>query len=183
MITRKPSQPTGRKASTQAGVSSISRSSATHGPVPRENFPYDFKGAQSAPDLAGHHSGQAPRKDDADPDPAQLPSITGAGLPGETLRAWAPFAALRPSGPRRRRRASRPRGPTHRPGAATISARRANCKSTILPALQCEAGQRSPTRALRVTRDGLRPPLRLIFPGFGLAPIRRMARTEHLRVS
>jgi hypothetical protein len=39
-------------------------------------------------------------------------------------------------------------------------------KAAILPALQCEAGQRSPARALRVTRDGLRPPLRLIFPGW-----------------
>jgi hypothetical protein len=35
------------------------------------------------------------------------------------LRAWAPPAALRPSGPRRRRRASHPRGPPHRLSAAT----------------------------------------------------------------
>jgi hypothetical protein len=34
------------------------------------------------------------------------------GPPGELLRAWAPPAALRPSGPRRRRRASHPRDST-----------------------------------------------------------------------
>jgi hypothetical protein len=40
---------------------------------------------------------------------------------------------LRPFGPRRRRRASCPRGSPHRPGAATICARRASCKSIEAP--------------------------------------------------
>ena len=46
-----------------------------------------------------------------------------------TLRAWAPPAALRPSGPRRRRCTSPPRGPPHRLSAMAVSVRRANCKS------------------------------------------------------
>jgi hypothetical protein len=90
-------------------------------------------------------------------------------LPGEalrgTLRAWAPLAALRPSGPRRRRRASRSPRPAAPAGRRNDQGQaRELQKRAILPALQCEAGQRSPARALRVTRDGLRPPLRLIFP-------------------
>ena len=87
-----------------------------------------------------------------------------AGLRG-TLRAWAPPAALSPDGhggvgvravPATRRTGEAPQ-------RSAPSARAA--KRAILPALQCEARQRSPARALRVTRDGLRPPLRLIFPG------------------
>ena len=66
-----------------------------------------FKGARSAPGPAGRRPWAAPREDDADLDAAQLTPVTRRAFRG-TLRAWAPPAALRPSGPRRRRRASRP---------------------------------------------------------------------------
>jgi hypothetical protein len=70
---------------------------------------------------------------------------SSGGPSGGTVRAWAPLAALRHSVPRRRRSASRPRRPPYPPGAATISAKRASCKSgPPSGALQCEAGQDHP---------------------------------------
>jgi hypothetical protein len=104
-----------------------------------------------------------------------------AGLPGGTLHAWAPPAALRPSGPRRRRRASHPRSPPHRPGAATIS-RHANCKSGHPPDAPVLSRSRSPSRArASLASFGWRytPLWTVSFLGVELAPIRRMARTEH----
>jgi hypothetical protein len=95
----------------------------------REKSLYVFKGARSAPDPGWPPILEAPRAGCADRCAAQLSPVARRGPFGGTLRAWAPPAALRPSGPRRRRRASHPRGPPRQLSAATISARRANCKS------------------------------------------------------
>ncbi len=62
-----------------------------------------------------------------------------------TSHAWAPPAALRPSGPRRRRRASCPRGPPHRLGRRNDQRQARQLQErAILPALQCAAGQDHP---------------------------------------
>ena len=61
-----------------------------------------------------------------------------------------------------------------RPAARRIGSRRNDLRQgrelqerAILPALHCEGRARSRARALRVTRDGLRPPLGVILPGSG----------------
>jgi hypothetical protein len=130
-----------------------------------ENFPYDFKGAQSAPGLAGCRAWQARQvtlsweRCSSRRSPARLSGDRCA--PGRRLPLFGP------AGPRRRRRATRPRGPLHWLGAATISARRASLqkrpssrrfsleptKITVKSALAC---------GLRVARDGLRPLLTVI---------------------
>jgi hypothetical protein len=93
-----------------------------------ENFLYVFKGARGAPGSADRRSWCAPRRT-ALTQTRRSSCRSLGGFSGGTLRAWAPPAALRPFGPRRRRRASPPRDPPHWLGAATISARRASCKS------------------------------------------------------
>jgi len=93
-----------------------------------EKFLYVFKGARSAPGLVGRRLGDRRARMTLNRTRRSSRRSQG-GCSGGTLRAWAPLAALRPSGPRRRRRASPPRSPPHRLSAATISARRASCKS------------------------------------------------------
>jgi len=100
----------------------------THVVQSGENYLYVFKGARSAPNPGWPPILASAARGCADPDAAQPPPVTGRAF-RVTVRAWAPLAALRPSGPRRRRRASRPRSPPHRLGAATVSAKRASCKS------------------------------------------------------
>ena len=80
------------------------------------------------------------RVDDTAAAVAQLPPITGRAFRGR-LRAWAPPAALRPSGPRRRRREPSPRPAA--PAGRSNDQRQARelQERAILPALQCEAGQ------------------------------------------
>ncbi len=81
-------------------------------------------------------------------------------LHGANVRRWTRLrAAIRPCGPRRRRRASPPRGSPRRLSAATISARRASCKarrSRVKPYREemarsrCWSGRRRP----HATRTG-----------------------------
>ena len=92
-----------------------------------------------------HGTGDPPAAHQPDPGPRTRPRGTsGPGPPGgddantrpEPVTTGAAAmhppncrCSIRPSGPRRRRRASCPRGPPHQLGAATTSARRASCKS------------------------------------------------------
>ena len=85
---------------------------------------------------------------------------------GGTLRAWAPPAALRPSGPRRRRRASlspRPAAPAQRRNDQRQA--RELQERAILPALQCEAGQDHPQGRFASHVMAYGHPCALIFPG------------------
>ena len=106
-----------------------------------------IKGARSAPDPAGRRSGIRRRARMTLTRTRRSSRRSPGGPSGETLRAWAPLAALRPSGPRRRRRASRPRGPPYRLGAATISAKRASCKSG-------PSSRRSSVKPYKITYKG-----------------------------
>src|SRR5262249_35750052 len=160
-----------------------------------ENFPYVFKGARSAPGpgwppLLGERrarmtlTGRRARMT-LTGRRARM-TLTGRGTTAADYRAGLSGERCAPG-----RRLPLLGAPGHGRGSARVvpaacrtgqapqrsapGARAA--KAAILPALQCEAAQRSPARALRVTRDGLRPPLRVIFPGSGLAPVGRMARS------
>jgi hypothetical protein len=93
-----------------------------------ENLQYSFKGALRAPD-----AGLVPLLES---DVCRMCLLESGATPADTgrtlrgaVRAGRRLPLLGPAGPRRRRRASCPRGPRHRLGAATISARRAICKS------------------------------------------------------
>jgi hypothetical protein len=129
------------QASSEAKVSSIKRDSTPLASVAGENFPYGFKGARSAPGPAGRRSWSAPREGYADPDAAQLPPVTRLASRGKCCAPERRLPLLGPAGPRRRRRATCPRGPPHRSAPQRSAPGARTARAAILPALQCEAGQ------------------------------------------
>ena len=137
-----------------------------------------IKGARSAPGPTGHRSWISATRRMALTQRRRSSRRSQSGPFGERCAPGRLVPLLGPPGhggvgarvlPAARRTGQAPQRSA--PGARAARA------GAILPALQCEAGHRSPARALRVTRDGLRPPLRLIFPGLGLAPIGRTAQS------
>ena len=171
-----------RKASTEAGVSSISRSSANAMSLSGENFLHVFKGARSAPradgalisrELAhpgGRHDGgprSAGRARSARGTLTQpgwqlrLRPAAHGGLPPERYPGHRPSPASR-----RHARRSRLAGNGHPPGAPVLS----RAKITVESALAL---------GLRVLRMALRATLDCDLPRHMMAPIGWMARNGH----
>jgi hypothetical protein len=120
--------PGGRcQASGEASVSTISRSRTPDRLVTCENFLYVFKGARSAPGPSRPPIMEAPRAEHADPQHGVEPSGTWSPSPEGAVTRRAPPADLRPSGPRRRRRALSPRGRTTRTSRRRGQRWRASC--------------------------------------------------------
>jgi hypothetical protein len=88
-----------------------------------------IKGARSAPGPAGRRSGVAPREDDADPDAAQLPPVTGRAFLGERCAPGRRLPLLGPPGHGGVGARAVPAARRTGRGAATVSAKRANCKN------------------------------------------------------
>ena len=109
----------------------------------------------------------APRDSSVDSSAAQLPPGSWSILTREPIARRAPRAALRPSGPRRRRRAPSPGSRPSQLGAATSQRKRAVCKSCHPPGAPVLSRGRSPSRARlrRVLRMAQAPLLTLIFHG------------------
>jgi hypothetical protein len=160
-------------------VSRITRRRTTCDVRSGENYLYVFKGARGAPGPDRSPLGAGSAKDRADPGAAHLLLCHGRPFKGKRCALGRRQPLLGPPGHGGVGTRVIPPQPPHWPGIATISAKRDPHERAILPALQCEAGARSPARALRVTRDDLRSPLRVILPRLGSAPVGGRANVEN----